>query len=343
MRFHFEKQTKVRYFSSQKEIQVALARAGNFIFLDPNVTTSFSPSAKVFRLAPGEECKKWRELEAALAWLSGQGAEKSQTLAAVGGGAALDLSALAASLYRRGMKLILVPTTLLAMVDATLGGKTAVDRSGPNGLEKNFAGTFFPADEVWICLEYLRTLPSVERLSGAGEVWKTLWLSGSHLPDLSLRRFVSSGEVSPGLKKIIGECLKIKGRIVERDPLDQKRVREVLNYGHTVGHALESLSGRPHGEAVLWGMAVESSFLGRAGLAMSQRVLATAESLGISYPSEFSLPAARWLPLLKADKKSKKEKIEVSVLSAPGKIVRRSLTPAQITEAITNFPKFFRP
>jgi 3-dehydroquinate synthetase len=130
---------------------------------------------------------------------------------------------------------------------------------------------------------------------------------------------------------------------VERDPLDQMRVREVLNYGHTVGHALESLSGRPHGESVLWGMAVESSLLGRAGLAMSRRVLATAESVGLTQPTEFSLPAARWLPLLKADKKSKKGKIEVSILSAPGKIVRRSFTLAQITEAITNFPKFARP
>jgi len=241
------------------------------------------------------------------------------------------------------MKLILVPTTLLAMVDATLGGKTAVDRNGPNGLEKNFAGTFFPADEIWICLNFLSSLPLGERISGAGEVWKTLWLSGSRLPENSLRTFVNSGEVMPALKKIIAECLKVKGAIVERDPLDQKRVRESLNFGHTVGHALESLSGLPHGEAVLWGMAVESWLLGRAGVTMSRRVLAAAESLDLRFPAAFSLPPARWLPLLKADKKSKKGKIELSALSAPGKIVKRSFTPAQIADAITNFPEFSRP
>jgi 3-dehydroquinate synthase len=227
------------------------------------------------------------------------------------------------------------------MVDATLGGKTAVDRESAEGLNKNFAGTFYPADEVWICPEFLQTLPLRERMSGAGETWKTLWLAGKK-EDRALLEFVREGKTGPALLKLIKQCLAIKTRFVEKDPLDTKRIRESLNFGHTVGHALESLAeGRlTHGEAVLWGMAVESSILGKSEMATI--ALERIRELGLELPKEFRLPASRWEPLLKADKKARGGALELSVLSAPGKLRKLKMPPAALATQIRAFPEFFR-
>jgi 3-dehydroquinate synthase len=336
--FRTAKATQIRFFSSFKAM-----KPEGFLFLDAGV-----PAAKfdlpTFALKAGEEGKRWRNVESGLEWLAAQKAERSQSLVVLGGGAALDAGAMVASLYRRGMRLVLVPTTLLAMVDATLGGKTAVDREGAEGLNKNFAGTFYPADEVWVCLDFLATLPFRERLSGAGEVWKTLWLAGKK-SDLALVEYLASGKVSPALGKIVKQCLEVKKRFVEKDPLDTKRIRESLNYGHTIGHALESLAqGRlSHGEAVFWGMAAESTLLGRGGKKMLGLVKEKIRELGLELPPEFGLPAERWLPLLQADKKAKGGLLELTVLSAPGKLRKKKISPADLADSIKAFPAAFRP
>lgn len=336
--FRAVKTTQIRFFSSLKAM-----KPEGFLLLD-----SGAPATKfdlpTFALRAGEEGKRWRNVENALEWLAARKAERSQNLVVVGGGAALDTGAMAASLYRRGMKLTLVPTTLLAMVDATLGGKTAVDRDGPEGLNKNFAGTFYPADEVWICLDFLSTLPFRERISGAGEVWKTLWLAGKK-SDLALVEYLASGKVSPALGKIVKQCLEVKKRFVEKDPLDTKRIRESLNYGHTVGHALESLAeGRlSHGEAVFWGMAAESAMLGKSGKKMAVLVKEKIRELGLELPPEFGLPADRWLPLLQADKKAKGGMLELTILSAPGKLRKKKISPADLADSVKAFPKAFQP
>lgn len=336
LRFRTAKTTQIRFFASLKAM-----KPEGFLFVDEGVP---GLTWEGFAFKGGEGGKRWREVETALEWLAAQKAERSQNLVVAGGGAALDTGAMVASLYRRGMPLVLVPTTLLAMVDATLGGKTAVDRESGEGLNKNFAGTFYPADEVWICLDFLATLPFRERLSGAGEVWKTLWLAGKK-SDLALLEFLASGKVSPNLSKIVKQCLEIKKRFVEKDPLDTKRIRESLNYGHTIGHALESLAGGrlSHGEAVLWGMAAESALLGRSGKKMLGLVREKIRALVLEMPPEFSLPPERWLPLLKADKKAKGGILELTILSAPGKLKRKKISPAELADSIKAFPAAFRP
>lgn len=345
MKFRFEKTTRLRFFTSEKAFAYAFERGNGFVLADPGAPIAIPSHLPLLMLARGEKCKSWTELERALDWLAEQRAERQAQVIALGGGAALDLSAMAASLYRRGTRLILIPSTLLAMVDATLGGKTAVDRNVGKKLTKNFAGTFYPADEVWIYPGLLSSLPKAERISGAGEVWKTLWLKGKKCNEAALEKFIKDGEVSAGLSSVIRSCLEIKAQFVEKDPLDQKRIRESLNYGHTVGHALESLGeGRiSHGEAVLWGMAVESGVLGKAGGKMSRLAVEAAKKCALSLPEEFFLPEEKWLPFLRADKKSKKGMLEVSVLSGPGKIVRRKVTPEKITALVRAFPEFFQP
>lgn len=344
LKFPAHKQTVVRFFANEPALWKALGARQSLLLRDPNAPVH-APGLASFPLPAGEDCKRWSILEGTLLWLANQRAERSHTLVAVGGGAALDLSAFAASLYRRGMPLVLVPTTLLAMVDATLGGKTAVDWEDAHGLRKNFAGTFYPADEVWIYPGFLKTLPPRERISGAGECWKTVWLAGRAAPEKALEEFVRTGAVTTKLLALIKLSLETKRRFVERDPLDNKRIRESLNYGHTVGHALESLAkGRlSHGECVLWGMAVECGVLGAKGKKMQERVMKVIQSFGLALPEEFQLREDSWQPLMANDKKAKGGKLELTVLSAPGKPVKKQMTAAGLAKLVREFPARVRP
>ncbi len=342
MNFRWAKRTDVRFFPSLAALKSAVEASGGVAIFDPGA--KFRPKKiPAHEIPPGESCKQWSQLEESLEWLASRNLDRSQTVLAIGGGACLDLAALTASLYRRGTPLILVPTTLLAMVDATLGGKTAVDRMSLGGRAKNFAGTFYPADEVWICPEFLATLTERERWSGAGEVWKTLWLDGKK-DSASLRKFLDSGKIDAQFAQVLRHCLSVKKRFVEKDPLDQKRIRESLNFGHTVGHALESLSkGRiSHGEAVWWGMAVEPLLLGESGRKMSELAARELQRIRSQAPKEFFLPEERWVEKFRADKKSNKNKIYLTTLAAPGKLRKIEVTREQLTKVVKDFPEFFR-
>ncbi|RYZ94034.1 MAG: hypothetical protein EOP11_26960, partial [Proteobacteria bacterium] len=214
LRFDTSVTTRVRFFSSALTLEKALAARANFALVDPGAPVRFRGKRR--ELPAGEACKRWEELGAGLAWLASEGAERGSVLAGIGGGATLDLAGFTASLYRRGMPLVFVPTTLLAMVDATLGGKTAVDGVGADGgLAKNFAGTFYPAHEVWINISYLESLPRRERLSGAGECWKTLWIAGKAGGDRALLDFVAGGAAGQGIERLVRMCLREKRRVVE--------------------------------------------------------------------------------------------------------------------------------
>lgn len=339
-RFHPPaRSTSVRLLNDEDIFHKLLSKAEPWILLDEGVPLPFELEGRgLHAVTGGEEGKRWAELEKILEWLAQGKAERSQPLLVVGGGAVLDLGALAASLYKRGMPLILVPSTLLGMVDATLGGKTAVDMESDGRLMKNFAGTFYPANEVWLFPELLSTLPLRERISGAGEVYKTLWIRGGKWKQEPLLQFVRTGQAGNALLKLVKDCVAVKAKVVEQDPLDDKRIREVLNFGHTAGHALESASGLSHGECVLWGMAVESFLLGAKP--MMRETLSAIQELKLTLPEHFA--ATDWEKFLSADKKIKDGKIEMSLLSAPGKIVRKKYDLTQVASALRAFPEFFQ-
>lgn len=172
----------------------------------------------------------------------------------LGGGVTCDVAGYLASTYLRGVPLVLVPTSLLAMVDAAFGGKTGVNT--PFG--KNQIGTFYPADEVVIDLKYLKTLPQKEWENGYAEVVKYGLIADPQLLNYA----------SMDLKEVIERCIAIKRAVVEGDPEEKRGRRRILNFGHTVGHALEVLSGYSlsHGEAVAIGCFVESHLSAYLGL-----------------------------------------------------------------------------
>lgn len=188
--------------------------------------------------------------------MSEKGATRHSLLLNLGGGMITDLGGFAASTFKRGINYINIPTTLLAMVDASVGGKTGINF---NGL-KNEIGVFSPANSVLIETEFLKTLDNANFFSGYAEMLKHGLISTEE-HWVELLTFDTEKIDYPNLKKIVEKSVQIKEDIVEKDPYEQG-IRKALNLGHTVGHAFESLAmaeNRPvlHGYAVAWGIVCE--------------------------------------------------------------------------------------
>ena len=209
-------------------------------------------------MAQGEACKDLESAEHIWRALAGRSFTRDDLLLAIGGGSVTDLCGFAAANYKRGCKVAYIPTTLLALVDASIGGKCAINLS-LEGAEKrtvkNIIGTFYDPTVVFGCTE-LATAPEPLFTEGMGEVIKYCCLFDPH-PMATL-------EQSGDLTKLLRRCIDYKREIVEQDPYDRS-VRQYLNLGHTVAHALEGQAlagGRPipHGTAVAAGLVIEGYF-----------------------------------------------------------------------------------
>jgi len=211
-------------------------------------------------LPAGEEQKTLARAEELYGVLYERRMTRHDTVVALGGGVIGDLAGFVAATYLRGVGLVQVPTTLLAQVDASVGGKVAVDfRAG-----KNHVGTFYQPRAVMADVDTLTTLPAVERRNGAAEVVKYAFLMGDEMlfpVEAALERAPTSGERDPvGLcdERIIAACVGYKAAIVAADEREERGDRQLLNLGHTVGHAIEAAGGfrrHSHGEAVGLGLA----------------------------------------------------------------------------------------
>ena len=193
-------------------------------------------------LQAGEKSKSGINYLKIINWLAESGFQRHDTVAAVGGGVVGDIAGFVASTYMRGIRLVSVPTTLLSMVDSSVGGKTAIDL--PSG--KNLCGTFYQPSAVIINTGFLSTLPGEELMNGYGEIIKYALLD----------KRVSAEMLEKGdYEDLIYNSLCIKRDIVEEDEYEAGK-RALLNLGHTVGHAVEKLSGYtlPHGTCVVKGL-----------------------------------------------------------------------------------------
>ncbi len=214
------------------------------------------PNSYVCVVPAGEKSKNLKMIEKLAGQLSKKNFSKSDTLIAFGGGVVGDLTGLLASLYMRGVAFINIPTTLLAMCDASIGGKNGVDTDGG----KNILGTFYHPEVVIIQPKYLKTLPEKEIKNGVAEALKMAIMS-----DKKMFKFIEQNREKilkkdiPTLEKIINRCVEIKSEIVESDEKDAGP-RHILNYGHTIGHAIEKASNYTieHGTAISLGMIYEN-------------------------------------------------------------------------------------
>lgn len=196
----------------------------------------------------GEKSKNWTLAGELLEKLAADGFCRDDTLVALGGGVVGDITGFVASVYMRGVPYVQVPTTLLAAIDSSVGGKTAVDLKAG----KNLAGRIYPPKAVVCDLDTLATLPRSEWKCGLGEAVKYAVLAGGEIFDIMER-----GAGAENLERLIDLCVDYKRRIVEADE-NEGGLRRLLNLGHTVGHAIEAESalGFPHGVCVAMGIKV---------------------------------------------------------------------------------------
>jgi 3-dehydroquinate synthase len=217
------------------------------------VAASFQPRAEVIVVEEGEAAKTLRNAEGIVTALLDRGAKRDSMVVVVGGGMLGDTAGFAASIFLRGIDLVQVPTTLLAQVDSSIGGKVAVNH--PQG--KNLLGTFHPPRAVFADTAVLRTLPANELRSGLFEAMKAGVIADATLFELFERH---RDEVlaldAVLLEEIVQRAIRVKAEIVTADEREAG-LRRLLNYGHTIGHGIEAAmqySGVSHGEAVAWGM-----------------------------------------------------------------------------------------
>ncbi len=212
------------------------------------------------RIAVSEEDKSLETVQQIWDFLFAHRITRRGLLICIGGGVLTDMGGFAAATYKRGIDYVNVPTTLLAMIDASSGGKTGINYGGL----KNSIGCFAPPVETLICPDWLKSLPANQWLSGFGEMLKTGLVSESSLWYHLLRYDLEKMD-SEALKPLIAQCVAAKKRIVEADPKEEG-LRKVLNFGHTFGHALEEISIQKsdvssppllHGYAVVYGMIAE--------------------------------------------------------------------------------------
>lgn len=196
----------------------------------------------------GEKSKNWTLAGELLEKLAADGFCRDDTLVALGGGVVGDITGFVASVYMRGVPYVQVPTTLLAAIDSSVGGKTAVDLKAG----KNLAGRIYPPKAVVCDLDTLATLPRSEWKCGLGEAVKYAVLAGGEIFDI-----MENGAGAENLERLIDLCVDYKRRIVEADE-NEGGLRRLLNLGHTVGHAIEAESalGFPHGVCVAMGIKV---------------------------------------------------------------------------------------
>jgi 3-dehydroquinate synthase len=254
----------------------------------------------------GEEYKSLLWAENILTELLKARLDRGSVLVALGGGVVGDIAGFAASLYMRGIRFVQVPTTLLAQVDSSVGGKTGVNHP----LGKNMIGTFWQPSLVWVDVDTLKTLPGKELLAGLSEVIKygVIWDEEFFTYLESAREKILALDPEM-LAHIVRRSCEIKAEVVARDEREAG-LRSVLNYGHTIGHAIEAVTGYKkylHGEAVAIGMSLEarlSHSLGLLGEADTVRIKGVIESYGL--PSEFpaGLDVGGTLEAMALDKKA---------------------------------------
>ncbi|MBM4377816.1 MAG: 3-dehydroquinate synthase [Deltaproteobacteria bacterium] len=295
--------------------------------LHPAVGRALARRAPLGMLAvkAGEGAKSFRTLEKVLRAMAAL--PRAGTLVAVGGGTVGDLAAVAAHLHRRGTNLLHVPTTLLAAVDSSLGGKGALNLEGA----KNAVGVFHSAASCWLCPELFETLSPAQRREGRVEAWKMVLT-------LAAPRWEAWAAAAPSDEEAIREGRALKAAVCAEDPYERLGRRAVLNFGHTFGHVLESHSGYRlrHGEAVGLGMLCALD-VGRALAVTPAKVAREVEAVLLQRAEvQGRAQLARWLgsarqvgKLLAVDKKAERPgEVRMVLLERPG-ATRAVAVPAE--------------
>lgn len=313
------------------------------VITDSNVNAFWRfDGRKTAVIPPGESAKSLEQFGGLISECAKNGATRKTALVALGGGVIGDLVGFVAATYMRGVPFIQVPTTLLAQVDSSVGGKVAIDM--PEG--KNLVGSFYPPQAVYVCGETLETLPARHFANGCAEVIKY----GAILDEGLARKLDSEPmlEADGRLGEIVERCIRLKADVVARDELDLTGLRACLNFGHTVGHAIERVTGYGptlHGEAIAVGMVAECLVGESAGITPP----GTADWMA-QYVAKHRLPAFHdclldaetLVEAMRTDKKNEGRGIAFSLLTRIGECklvtgIDESAVVASIKEACKRY------
>lgn len=294
-----------------------------------------STSTNVIILPDGEQFKNWDSLNDIFSELLALKASRKTVLYALGGGVIGDITGFAAACYMRGIDFVQIPTTLLAMVDSSVGGKTAINHP----LGKNMIGAFHQPKYVLADVDTLSTLPEREFKSGIAEIIKHACIvDTAYFSWLEVNMSALLRRETTALLHAIKRSIEIKADIVAQDETEQN-VRAHLNFGHTFGHAIETGLGYGkwlHGEAVAAGMVAAahlSAQLNYIDLSVVRRIQALIKMAGL--PTELpSLPIERYIDLMKIDKKSDAGTMKFVLLSSLGEACVRTVSVNQAELAL---------
>jgi 3-dehydroquinate synthase len=328
-----------------QEITAGFAGGKIFLILETNTWNLCWPLVRDFRsipesniivLEPGESHKNIDQVMTAWGALGNAGADRSSLVINIGGGMLTDLGGFIASTFKRGLDFINIPTTLLAMVDASSGGKTGINFRGL----KNEIGVFRQPMHVFLHLPFLRTLDSENLLSGFAEMLKAGLIADADLWQ-HLKQFSFDSYPEEELGRLIWRSAIIKKDIVDADP-EEHGLRKSLNFGHTVGHALESESlhsGRPlaHGYAVAYGMIAEAILSSNKLGLPSESVNDIKETVIrlFGYPPNTIQKIDDLLKWMKFDKKNRNNRINFTLLDEIGRCrIDQEATEDEIQQAI---------
>lgn len=296
----------------------ALKRAGELLNLDRKVlvltddgvpaeyAAAVADQAKdgtVFTVSQGEDSKSLGSFGEILSKMLSLGFTRKDAVVAVGGGVVGDLAGFAASAYMRGVDFYNIPTTVLSQVDSSIGGKTAVNLDGI----KNIVGAFYQPKKVLVDLDLLATLPERQISNGLAEAVKMSLTS-----DADLFKLFEKRNIKENLDEIITRSLMIKKNVVEQDEKEQG-LRKILNFGHTIGHGIESfehLNGLYHGECVALGM------IPMVGDELRPRLLRVLERLNL--PTSAALDAEEVYRAMTHDKKGEGDTVTVTTVPVSG-------------------------
>jgi len=296
---------------------------------------------KTLVFAAGEKTKTIKNVEKVCEWLIAKSGNRKTHIVAVGGGVIGDLTGFAAASFMRGIDWSLVPTTLLAMVDSSVGGKTGVNCKKV----KNTIGAFWLPRKVLISTHFTKTLPQREYICGIGEVIKTAAL------DKEIWNYYTDNEqdllekLPHKLTTVIKKCAKFKESVVEIDPLETTGLRKILNYGHTIGHALETLGGykKSHGEYVLEGLKIETEifkndidhkFFEKINSLIDNALISGQNEQASSQKPKLKFNIEKVVQLSLKDKKNETDKISFIVYNSPSSYKEIFKTQEELKNAL---------
>jgi 3-dehydroquinate synthase len=313
------------------------------VVTDGNVETAHRgrfPEAPVLTIGTGEGAKTLATVAGLYERLLRLEADRSTFLLGVGGGVACDVAGFVASTFLRGICFGFVATTLLAQVDASVGGKNGVNLDG----YKNIVGTFSQPEFVLCDLDMLRTLPPAEVVNGMAEILKHALIADAGLLRFLEEHAPAALALDPAVvEHLVGESVAIKAAVVGRDEREQGE-RRTLNFGHTLGHAVERTLGVAHGEAVSVGMAFAAALSVRRGLlSVDEQTRIRKAMQALRLPCRAAADPERLLDAVRYDKKRDGGNVRFVLLAGIGRTVVEDIPLAELAEAIEAFPDIIEP